>query len=311
MRRARYLPNRAVGIAGGRYGKTSHSRPCDVIARYLSLLPLGSRVSTRENNLPLPYATETMSLDLVLDWRIRFWVLLPISVACILMGLLRSSFVSLLIRPHRVDLFKVRDAAALSRSSAFRRASRILHPAQVAARRSAFTASEGPLKIASTDKGSPLAALMNPEQIGNQVVGILSSTVPTVILGAWVRSMFGGFAVCRLPFPLSQRFRGMLQSGIERAGQSLDVRYASAFSWFIFNLFGSSTITQLLLPAGVDPVDTFPSDNPTSTAGQLAAVFRGFNDARESERKALDTLNPVYSLPEVESRLVSQDPTAL
>lgn len=252
-----------------------------------------------------------MSPDLVLDWRIRFWVLLPITVASILIGLLRSSFVSLLIRPHRVDLFKVRDASALSRSSAFRRASHILHPAQVVSRRSAFLSSEGPLKRASTDKASPLASVMNPDQIGNQVVGILSSTVPTVVLGAWVRSMFGGFAVCRVPFPLSQRFRGMLQSGIERAGQSLDVRYVSAFSWFIFNLFGSSTITQLLLPAGVDPVDNFPSDNATSAAGQLSAVFRGFNDARETERKALDSLNPTYSLREVESRLVAEDPATL
>lgn len=254
---------------------------------------------------------QTVPLDLVLDWRIRFWVLLPITVATVLIGLLRSSFVSLLIRPQRVDLFKVRDASALSRSAAFRRASHILHPAQVKARRRAFSSSEGPLKRASTDKVSPLAAIMNPEQIGNQVVGILSSTVPTVVLGAWVRSMFGGFAVCRVPFPLSQRFRGMLQSGIERAGQSLDVRYVSALSWFIFNLFGSSTIIQLLVPAGVDPVETFPSDQATSAAGQLAAAFQGFNDAREMEWKALESLNPVYSLSKVESRLLSKDPAYL
>lgn len=36
-----------------------------------------------------------------------------------------------------------------------------------------------------------------------------------VVLGAWARYFFGGFAVCRLPFGLPQRFRGMLQSGIE------------------------------------------------------------------------------------------------
>lgn len=254
---------------------------------------------------------QTLSSDLVLDWRIRLWVLLPITVATILIGLLRSSIVSLLVRPHRVDLFKVRDASALSRSAAFRRASRVLHPAQVAARRAAFSSAEGPLKRSSADKVSPLATMMNPEHLGNQVVGLLTSTVPTVVLGAWVRSLFGGFAVCRMPFPLSQRFRGMLQSGIERAGQSLDVRYVSAFSWFVVNLFGCSTIVQLLLPSGVEAVDNFSDNQTSNAAGQLAAVFQGFNDARDAERKALESFKPVYGLHKVESNLVVEDPTAL
>lgn len=253
-------------------------------------------------------ATPLSSADLVLDWRIRLWVLLPITLATALIGMLRVSVASILVRPPRVDLFKVRDASALKRSTAFRRAAHALHPAQAAARRAAFSASDGPLRRSAASSTSPLPALMNPEELGNQVVGLLCSTVPSVVLGAWVRYMFGGFAVCRVPFPLSQRFRGMLQTGIERAGQSLDVRYVSALSWYVINLFGNSSIVQLLLPKGREGVGASVEDQAAEAAGKLSTGFQGFNDARETERKALVSLAPNYDLDVVEARLLATDP---
>jgi ER membrane protein complex subunit 3 len=245
---------------------------------------------------------------LFLDWRIRLWVLIPITISTALMALLRSNIVAVLIRPPRVDLLKVRDASALTRSAALRRSADAMHPSQVLARRAAFTAADGPLRRSAAAATSPMALLMNPESLGNQVVGLSMSTVPSIVLGAWVRFMFGGFAVCRMPFPLSQRFRGMLQVGIERAGQSLDVRYVSALSWFVINLFGNSGLVQLLMSSEEDVFDSAPENRAANFAGQLTSVFQGVNDARETERKALVSLNARYGLDRLEAKLFATDP---
>jgi ER membrane protein complex subunit 3 len=248
--------------------------------------------------------------DLALDWRIRLWVLLPISLATALMAVLRFNVVSLLLRAPRVDLFKVRDASALSRAAALRRGGHALHPAQVAARRSVLGAADGPLRRAAASSTSPLALLMSPESLGNQVVGLLTSTVPSVVLGAWARFLFGGIAVCRLPFPLSQRFRGMLQAGIERAGQSLDVRYVSALSWFVINLFGNASIVELFLSRDGEAFDMRSDKHAADVAGQLASSPQGFNDARDAERKALHAFEHRCGLADLEAKLIASDPTA-
>lgn len=248
--------------------------------------------------------------DLVLDRAIQLWVLLPITVATFLMGVLRHYAVVLLTREPRVDIFKMRDASALARSQALREANGFILPAQFEARRAYFLRPDGPLRKEEITS-SPISVLMNPDNLGNQVIGLLSSIVPQMVLGAWARFLFSGFAVCRLPFPLSQRFRGMLQSGIERAGQNLDVNYVSALSWYIINLFGNSSIVDLFLTSDAENRGTVTDAHALEMASQMASVFQGFNNARESERDDLQSLDCKYALLDVETRLLSLDPKSV
>lgn len=74
-----------------------------------------------------------------------------------------------------------------------------------------------------------------------QIVNI----VPQAILMSWVSSFFGGLVVLKLPFPLTWRFKEMLQSGIQTA--DLDVRWVSSISWYILLLMGLSSVYALLL----------------------------------------------------------------
>ena len=87
--------------------------------------------------------------------------------------------------------------------------------------------------------------LADPSAMSNMMKGNLVQMVPQMLTMAWVNFFFSGFIVARVPFPLTQRFRGMLQRGVDLP--SLDVTYVSSLSWYFLIVFGLSGVLQLLL----------------------------------------------------------------
>ena len=73
----------------------------------------------------------------------------------------------------------------------------------------------------------------------------------------------------KLPFPLTLRFKSMLQSGI--ATRDLDVRWVSSLSWYFMNLFGLQAIFIFILG----------SDNGTFLY-TLMQVFRNWSAIHEA-----------------------------
>jgi len=47
---------------------------------------------------------------------------------------------------------------------------------------------------------------------------------------SWITYFFSGFIVVKLPFPLTVRFKAMLQRGIET--NDMDVSWVSSLSWY-------------------------------------------------------------------------------
>lgn len=89
--------------------------------------------------------------------------------------------------------------------------------------------------------------LSDPTMMTGMLKKNLNMIVPQMLTATWVNFFFTGFVVGKVPFPLTQRFRGMLQRGIEL--QSLDVTYISSLSWYFLNFFGLRGVFSLALGA--------------------------------------------------------------
>ncbi|XP_028053515.1 ER membrane protein complex subunit 3-like [Camellia sinensis] len=73
----------------------------------------------------------------------------------------------------------------------------------------------------------------------------LSMIIPQTLTFAWVNFFFSGFVAAKIPFPLTQRFRSMLQNGIDYS--TIDVSYVSSRSWYFLNMFGLRGLFSLIL----------------------------------------------------------------
>lgn len=79
----------------------------------------------------------------------------------------------------------------------------------------------------------------------NMAKGNLMSFVPQTLIMAWVNYFFAGSVVMKLPFPLTEGFKSMLQNGVNTP--DLNVRYVSAISWYFVNLLGLRPVYSLLM----------------------------------------------------------------
>ena len=85
--------------------------------------------------------------------------------------------------------------------------------------------------------------MTNPDAMMGMMKQQLGGLGPQLALGAFVNFFFRGFILGKLPFALSPKFRGMLQSGIDLP--SLDVAYLSSLSYYMLLLFGSRGVMML------------------------------------------------------------------
>ena len=136
-------------------------------------------------------------------------------------------------------------------------------------------------------KANPQAQMLSdPTMMTSMLTKNLNFIVPNMLTAGWVNFFFTGFVVGKVPFPLTQRFRGMLQRGIEL--QSLDVTYISSLSWYFLNFFGLRGVFNLCL--GENTLDD------TQAMQQQMAMGMNTEKAFASVKENLDMLDHEFVL---------------
>lgn len=251
--------------------------------------------------------------DLVLDPSLRQWVLFPILFVMILVGILRHYATQLLQpAPKAGDSKTLREQQFLQYSGNLR-ANASFIPFESFQSRQSYLSQQmkagAYLKDADEKKnnsGSPPNMLTDPKSMDNMMEmmkGQIMMVVPQTLMMGWINAFFAGFVLMRLPFPLTIRFKDMLQSGV--ATKDLDVRWVSSLSWYFLNLMGLQSVYSLILGNG-------------NSAGGMAAMGANpammnmqqpgtdFNKLYQAEAENLELVKHDYLLDSIEQRIMKQ-----
>jgi hypothetical protein len=91
---------------------------------------------------------------------------------------------------------------------------------------------------------NPMAA-MNPMAMMDMMKGNITFVVPNMIMMNIIQQFFQGFVLVKIPFPLTNRFKSMLQRGVDLS--TLDVTYTSSLSWYFLLMFGLRGVIKLIM----------------------------------------------------------------
>lgn len=189
----------------------------------------------------------TAEQNILLDPSIRDWVLLPLIVIVLFMGVLRHYVTILMNSPSKPNMARIcnmniqnygrillSSGAALSPEPFKHRAERMLN---------------GMLKK-EVDPVNPMEMMNDP----NVMMGLLKNQfmmmVPNIGMMMLVSYFFSGFVVAKFPFPLSHRFREMMQRGLEI--DVLNCNYVTSLSLYFLIMSGNQGLLQLLLGEDVE-----------------------------------------------------------
>ncbi|XP_033095925.1 ER membrane protein complex subunit 3-like, partial [Anneissia japonica] len=184
--------------------------------------------------------------ELLLDSNIRVWVVLPIVFITFFVGIIRH-YVSILLQSQKkVELQQVSDGQALVRSRCLRENGRFIPKHSFNIRKYYFNDSEkGFFKSEKREGAAMKNPMTDPSMMTDMMKGNLTNILPMIIIGGWINWAFSGFVITKVPFPLTLRFKPMLQRGVELA--SLDASWVSSASWYFLNVFGLRSVYSLVL----------------------------------------------------------------
>ncbi len=170
----------------------------------------------------------------------------------ILTGVLRHyATVLLASTPKKLELPAIREQRSLLRGINLRNNAHCISPSAFAARKNYMISAykEGAFLKDPDNRGKAAANPMTDpaamEGMMGMMKGNMAMMVPQTLIMGWINAFFAGYVIMKLPFPLTLRFKSMLQSGV--ATRDLDVRWVSSLSWYFLNLFGLQSVFIFIL----------------------------------------------------------------
>eukprot|EP00918_Siedleckia_nematoides_P059406 GHVU01129543.1.p2 GENE.GHVU01129543.1~~GHVU01129543.1.p2 ORF type:complete len:257 (+),score=43.13 GHVU01129543.1:622-1392(+) len=164
-----------------------------------------------------------------------------------------------------------------------------------------------------------LQALAASQSDPSQMFGALKSQFAFLALngglGLIISFFFSGFLVAKAPFPLTYKFKSVLQRGVEVPG--IDVTYVSSLSWYFFVLFGCSGIVAIfhnVVGREADSTDALATSamaqiNPAMASTEGGVGLPGgqgvdISKMYQKQREDLELATHEFALADVEARLL-------
>ena len=192
--------------------------------------------------------TEMGVPDLIIDPALKYWVLVPISIALLVFALLRHTIAILTSpSPKLQPLAKFRELEGLKSAQVFKRNYWVLPKHDFINRQSLHVKrlTDGSL-LAEDPNNEPQNPLDSNGMDGmmDMAKGQFGNMIAQTAMMSWVNFFFMGFVLMKLPFPLTLRFKQMLQNGV--ATDDLDVRWVSSISWYFIASMGLVSVMNVL-----------------------------------------------------------------
>ncbi|KAJ1923001.1 hypothetical protein IWQ60_006152 [Tieghemiomyces parasiticus] len=253
--------------------------------------------------------------QMFLDPAIRDWVLIPITIVMVLVGVLRHQMTLLLSgKPKTPALPAVRENKALMRGNVLVRHHDFIPYSAFVVRRDYLTKAfeegqylKNPAEKDGQSAPNPLSDPAGMEMMMDGMKKSMMSIIPQTVIMGWINFFFSGFVLIKLPFPLTVRFKSMLQAGI--LTPDMDVAWVSSLSWYFLNLFGLRGIFSLIL-GQANAADGMRDMQAMGSMGMAPGMGGGqpqnFHKLFLAEKENLDIANHRWALNDVENRLLAK-----
>lgn len=239
--------------------------------------------------------------DLVVDPNIRGWVFLPIIVITFLVGIFRHYISILLSSQKKVELQQLQDSQVILRARMLRENAKYIPKASFLMRRQFFNNQETGMLTQKREHATP-NMMTDPNMMTEMLKGNITNVIPMFIIGGWINWMFSGFITTKVPFPLTLRFKPMLQRGIELS--HLDASWVSSASWYFLNVFGLRSIYALVL--GENNAADQSKQMQDQMSGAAMAMPPDPKVAFKAEWEALEIVDHQWILQDIESSVFEE-----
>lgn len=170
----------------------------------------------------------------------------------VLTGILRHyATVMMATAPKKVDRKTMREQRSLMHGINLRNNYHVLSKRSFNVRRDALTAafeSGAFLKNPDQRGQAPPNPLSDPSAMDG-MMGMMKNQmamiIPNTLIMSWINAFFSGYVIMKLPFPLTIKFKSMLQAGV--ATRDMDPRWMSSISWYFLCIFGLQSVFNFLL----------------------------------------------------------------
>lgn len=250
-------------------------------------------------------------MEILIDSEIRNWVFIPIILALILFSIIRQNVQKIISSPpspikHKKNTLPQKvEQSIIQKSKNFQTNTSLLPSKSFKNRQTLFCKQKSILQIPETPNQDPIAAMQNnpmtdPSMMGKMMKGNMMMMVLFPLQMFGINYFFSGMIVGKVSFPLTQKFRELLQKGIEIS--NIDVKYISSLSLYFLVFMGIDKIFKIFfkgkfkgkmgMGGGMPP----PPVNPMGGSGNKKAM--------EKELGNVKTLNYEFAFEDCEEEFL-------